>query len=262
VSTEPGGVPAADTGIGDATMPLTEHLHELRQRLIRALIAVGIGFAGCYAFAEILFDLLTQPLMSLGGEGGFDLNLIGTGLPDAFFTKIKVAAIGGVFLAMPVILYQAWAFVVPGLYDSEKRYARPFVFFGTLFFLVGAWFCYALVMPLGFAFFLEQYASIGVAPEIRISEYLTFTSRMLVAFGVTFELPVVTFFLARIGLITHRTLIDYGRYAIVGIFVIAAILTPADVASQLLMAAPLLVLYVLSIGVAYLVRSDGSDRSD
>lgn len=248
----------------DATMPLTEHLHELRQRLIRALIAVGLGFGVCYALAEPLFAWLTAPLLGLRdeGAGGFSMNLIGTGVPEAFFTKLKVAAIGGVFLATPVILYQLWAFVVPGLYESEKRYARPFVLFGTLFFFGGAGFCYALVMPLGYAFFLEQYASIGIAPEIRISEYLTFTSRMLLAFGATFELPVVTFFLARIGIVTHRTLIEYGRYAIVGIFIVSAILTPADVASQILMAIPLTVLYGLSIGVAYFVAKPPADAVD
>jgi sec-independent protein translocase protein TatC len=235
----------------DATMPLTEHLRELRTRLIRALLAVGVGFAVCYGYADVLFALLARPLVGLESDG-VAVNLIGTGVAEAFFTKIKVAAIGGVFLASPVILYQIWAFVVPGLYDSEKRYARPFVFFGTFFFFAGALFCYELVMPLGYRFFLEQYVSIGVAPEIRISEYLSFTSRMLLAFGTTFEMPVVTFFLARIGLVTHRTLIDYGRYAVVGIFVAAALLTPSvDVASQFLMAGPLLVLYVVSIGVAF-----------
>lgn len=236
--------------MNDATMPLTEHLGELRTRIIRALLGVGLGFAVCYNWADLLFALLTRPLLGLA-DGGTEINLIGTGVAEAFFTKMKVAAIGGVFVASPLILWQAWAFVVPGLYDSEKRYAQPFVFFGTFFFFAGAGFCYELVMPLGYRFFLDQYASIGVSPEIRISEYLTFTARMLLAFGVTFELPVVAFFLARIGLITHRTLIDYGRYAIVGIFIVAAVMTPADVASQLLMAAPLLVLYVLSIGVAY-----------
>jgi len=245
----------------DVTMPLTEHLRELRERLIRALLAVAVGFAACYNFAEALFDFLTLPLVGLE-SAGTTIRLIGTGVPEAFFTKLKVAAIGGVFLASPMILYQLWAFVVPGLYDSEKRYARPFVFFGTLFFFAGAGFCYAVVLPLGYQFFLEQYVSIGVAPEIRISEYLTFTSRLLLAFGATFEMPVVAFFLARIGLITHRTLLDAGRYAIVIIFIVAAILTPPDVVSQVLMAGPLLVLYVISIGVAYLAGRRPASGAD
>ena len=250
-----------DPDMTDATMPLTEHLRELRERILRILAGVAVGFAACYAYAEPLFDLLARPLIGLEAEGT-SIRLIGTGVPEAFFTKLKVAAIGGVFLASPVILYQIWAFVVPGLYESEKQYARPFVLFGTLFFFAGGWFCYALVLPLGYQFFLEQYVSIGVAPEIRISEYLTFTSRLLIAFGATFEMPVATFFLARIGLVTHHTLIAYGRYAIVAIFVVAAILTPADVASQLLMAGPLLVLYGISIGVAYLVARRPVEPTD
>lgn len=246
--------------MSDATMPLTEHLRELRQRLVWALAGIGAGFAGCYSFSDQLFTFLTAPLLSLSLPEGQSLNLIGTGVPEAFFTKLKVALIGGIFIASPLILYEIWAFVVPGLYESEKKYARPFVFFGTLFFLAGAGFCYDMVLPIGYQFFIEQYQSIGIAPEIRISEYLTFTSRLLLAFGVTFELPVVTFFLARLGLVTHRTLIEHGRYAIVVIFVVAAILTPADVASQFLMAGPLMILYVVSIGVAYVVARKPDDR--
>jgi sec-independent protein translocase protein TatC len=152
------------------------------------------------------------------------------------------------------VFFQAWRFVSPGLYESEKRLAVPFAIVASLFFGLGAAFCYVLVFPVGFRFFLEEYGSIGVAPQIRIAEYLSFASRMLLAFGVTFELPVVTFFLARIGVVTHHTLIGTARYAIVAIFAVAAVLTPGpDVASQLLMAGPLLVLYVLSIGVAWVV---------
>jgi sec-independent protein translocase protein TatC len=235
--------------MNDAKMPLTEHLEELRWRLIRVLIAVAIGFALAYMFAEHLFAFLTRPLLEYK-EG--PVQLIGTGLPEAFFTKLKVAFIAGVFLASPIIFYQAWQFVVPGLYESERKFARPFVFFATLFFVLGASFCYEFVFPVAYAFFVEQYGTIGVQPSIRISEYLSFSSRMLLAFGATFELPVVTFFLARVGLVTHRTMLHYLRYAILVIFIVAAVLTPGpDVASQLLLACPLLLLYGISIGVAY-----------
>lgn len=230
-------------------MPLTEHLAELRTRLIRALIAVGIGFAISYGFAEQLFTLLTQPLL---GDQTHPVQLIGTGVTEAFFTKLRVSVIAGIFLASPVIFHQGWQFVVPGLYESERSFARPFVACATFFFALGAVFCYVVVFPVGFAFFVEQYQTIGVQPAIRVSEYLSFSSRMLLAFGVTFELPVVTFFLARVGIVTHRMMVSYFRYAVLAIFILAAVLTPGpDVASQLLMAGPLLSLYLLSIGVAY-----------
>lgn len=238
----------------DVKMPLTSHLEELRWRVIKVLLAISAGFIACYNFADTLFEFLTRPLLALNAANGGDaVHLIGTGVVEAFFTKLKVSLIAGLFLASPVVLYQIWQFVAPGLYDTEKRYARPFVFFGTFFFVAGAWFCYAEVLPVGYRFFMEQYETIRVNPEIRISEYLSFTSRMLLAFGATFELPVITFFLARLGFVTHKMMLSYVRYAILVIFIVAAVLTPGpDVASQLLMAAPLLVLYALSIGVAYM----------
>jgi sec-independent protein translocase protein TatC len=233
----------------DDKMPLTDHLEELRWRILRSLIAIAIFFVLAYNFADFLFDFLTRPLMAGNPE---PVELIGTGVTEAFFTKLKVSLIASVFVASPVIFYQAWQFVAPGLYEHERQYARPFVLSATFFFILGASFCYVVVFPIGYAFFIGEYAKIGVAPAIRISEYLSFSSRMLLAFGVTFELPVVTFFLARIGLVTHRTMIGYARYAVLGIFILAAVLTPGpDVASQFLMAGPLLLLYALSVGVAY-----------
>jgi sec-independent protein translocase protein TatC len=212
---------------------------------------VGIAFAVCYAFAEELVTWLVRPLVALRPDQTL---VIGTGVTEAFFTKLKVSFIAAIFAASPVIFFQGWRFVAPGLYDHERRLALPFAVVASFFFALGAGFCYALVFPVGFRFFLAEYQSIGVAAQIRISEYLSFTSRMLLAFGITFELPVATFFLARVGIVTHHTLIGAGRYAIVTIFVVAAVLTPGpDVASQLLMAAPLLVLYGVSIVVAFLV---------
>jgi sec-independent protein translocase protein TatC len=233
-------------------MPLTAHLEELRWRLIKALVGIGIGFAISYQYANLLFAFLSAPLEATGGNPGHSVNLIGTGVTEAFFTKLKVALIAAIFLSSPWIFYQLWRFVAPGLYPQEKRYALPFVFFASFFFVAGAAFCYALVLPVGYQFFLDQYGSIQVRPELRVSEYLSFTARMLLAFGVTFELPVVTFFLARAGVVTHRQMLSALRYAVLGIFILAAVLTPGpDVASQLLMAGPLLVLYGVSIGVAF-----------
>ncbi len=236
--------------MADVEMPLTEHLEELRWRIVKSLLAIAVSFAVSYAFADTLFAILIRPITLAAGDG--TVKLIGTGVAEAFFTKLKVSLIAGIFLASPAILYQAWKFVSPGLYENEKQYVVPFVVFGTFFFLAGGLFCYALVFQVGYAFFLEQYETIGVEPTLRISEYLSFSARMLLAFGITFELPVVAFFLARVGIIDHNTLIRPWRYALIGIVVLAAVLTPGpDVASQLLLVAPLVVLYVVSIGVAY-----------
>jgi sec-independent protein translocase protein TatC len=233
----------------DATMPLTAHLEELRWRIVKAAMGVMVAFVGCYWFSDRLFVFLTEPLLGLGDQ---HLQLIGTGVTEAFFTRLKVSFIAAIFAASPAIFYQAWRFIEPGLLERERRTAIPFVLAATVFFVSGAAFCYVYVFPVGYAFFLQEYADIGIAPQIRISEYLSFASRMLLAFGITFELPVVTFFLARVGVVDHRMLLRGTRYAIVVVFIVAAVLTPGpDIASQMLMAAPLLVLYVLSIGVAY-----------
>lgn len=230
-------------------MPLTGHLSELRSRLIKVVLAVAVAFLISYVFVEQLFALLTAPLLEVRIPG---LTLIGTAVTEVFFTQIKVSFIASVFFSLPVILWHFWQFIAPGLYEHEKSYARRFAFWGTFFFLVGAWFCYEAVFRTGFSFLLRRYQAIDVRPAIRLSEYLSFSSRLLLAFGIMFELPVAAYFLARVGLIDHRTLIRHFRYALLLIFILAAILTPPDVVSQVLLAAPLLLLYGVSIGVAYL----------
>src|SRR6266849_51892 len=233
----------------DRTMPLLGHLAELRSRLIKALSSVALAFIPAYAFADYHLAFLTQPCQQMQPSPPA---LIGTGLAEAFFTKLKVSFIAALFLASPAIFYQLWQFVAPGLYEHERRYVVPFVLFASFFFVFGAGFCHVVVLPVAYAFFIEQYKTISVQATLRISEYLTFTARMLLAFGVTFELPVLAFFFARVGLINHKMLLGSLRYAIVIIFIVAAVLTPGpDVASQLLLATPLLLLYGLSIGVAY-----------
>lgn len=233
-------------------MPFTGHLEELRSRLIRSLLAVVAAFSLSFTFAEQIFAILTAPLLRLQAPG---LSLIGTGVPEAFFTKIKVAVIAALFLAFPVILWESWQFVAPGLYEHERRYARSFVFFGTLLFLVGAYFCYAVVFEAGYGFFLKRYEALGVRPAIRVGEYLSFASQLLLAFGVIFELPVAAFFLTRIGVLNHQFLIHQFRYAVIFLFILAAILTPPDIVSQILLAVPLILLYGVSIGVSYFART-------
>lgn len=234
----------------DTRMPLIEHLRELRIRLVRAVIAIGVGFALAYFFADSIFAALAYPLRQAAGG---KLLLIGTGVGEAFFTKIKVALVAGLFIASPAVFHELWKFIAPGLYQNERRLAKPFVLMATTFFLLGGYFCWAVVFRVGYTFFLGQYQSIGVTPTIRISEYLSFSAKLLLAFGITFEMPIFALFLTRLGLIDHRLMLKYFRYAVLGIFVVAAALTPPDMVSQFLLAIPLLALYGVSVGVAYLV---------
>jgi len=238
-------------------MSFTGHLGELRSCLIISFVTVAITFFISFGFVEAIFSFLTAPLFRVRTPG---LTLIGTGVPEAFFTKLKVAFIASLFLSSPILLWQAWRFVAPGLYEHEKRYARRFILFGTLFFLLGAWFCYEVIFKVGYGFLLRRYQAIDVRPAIRIGEYLSFSSNLLLAFGVIFELPVLAFFLTRIGLIHHRFLIRQFHYAILLIFLVAAILTPPEILSQILLALPLTLLYGLSILVSYLARIKGGTR--
>jgi sec-independent protein translocase protein TatC len=233
-------------------MTFTEHLEELRWCLLKSLAAIILASMLCYFFSDAIFRFMVAPLRQNLGTGQ---SLIGTGVTEAFFIEIKVALAGGVFFSSPIIFYQIWRFISPGLSGNEKRLVLPFVFCATLFFIGGALFCYHVVLPVAFQYFIEQYGTIDVTPAIRIGEYFTFFFRMILAFGVTFELPVFTFFLVRLGIWDYRFMLRSFRYAIVAIFIIAAVLTPTpDVINQSLLALPMLLLYVISIGVAYIWR--------
>jgi sec-independent protein translocase protein TatC len=244
--------PPGEVGNGEARMSIVEHLQELRVRLLRAAIALAVGFLLAYAIDDQIFSALTWPIREVSHG---KVLLIGTGVGEAFFTKLKVALIAGLFIASPAVFYEIWKFIAPGLYTTERRLARPFVISATLFFLAGGYFCWAVVFRVGYAFFLSEYASIGITPTIRISEYLAFSTKLLLAFGVTFEMPIFALFLTRLGIIDHKMMIHHLRYAILGIFIVAAALTPPDMVSQFLLAIPLLLLYALSIGVSYVFRT-------
>ncbi|MEK7335319.1 MAG: twin-arginine translocase subunit TatC [Candidatus Binatota bacterium] len=236
----------------DPTMTFTEHLEELRWGLIKSFAAVVLAFFVCFYFSDRIVAFMIAPLKR-GLQPGE--SLIGTGVTEAFFFEMKVALVAGVFLASPVIFYQIWRFIAPGLNESEKKLVIPFVLFTSFFFIAGAYFCYWGVLPVAFQYFIEQYRSLDVSPEIRIGEYFTFFSRMVLAFGITFELPLFTLFLVRLGIWDYRFMWRTFRYAIIVVFIVAAILTPGpDIASQLLLAVPLTILYLLSIGVAYVWR--------
>ena len=224
-------------------IPFTAHLEELRTRLITCAIAIGAGFAVAYFFKEKIFQILTRPLMRIMQSGD---KLIFTGLPEAFFTYLKVALLAGIILAAPVLLYQFWLFVAPGLYQKERKLLIPIVFLSTLFFVGGAFFGYFIVFPFGFKFFLG-FASESIRPMPSMKEYLTFASKLLLAFGVVFELPIVITFLARLGIVSVEFLKKNRKYAMLIFFAGSAILTPPDVITQLMMAFPLMVLYEISI---------------
>lgn len=226
-------------------MPFTEHLAELRKRLIRVFIALGVGFAVCYLFKERLYHFLTIPLNAVLPP---DSSMIFTSLPEAFFTYLKVAFFASIILTSPFTLYQMWRFISPGLYPSEKKYVAPFVIFSTIFFIGGSSFAYYLVFPLGFKFFIA-FGTEHIKPMLSMKEYLSFSFKLLLAFGIIFELPVLMFFLGRIGMINSKTLITKRKYAILLIFILAALFTPPDVVTQILMALPLLLLYEVSIWV-------------
>lgn len=228
-------------------MTFTEHLNELRIRLVRCIIAVFIGFLACYGFAEQLFLLLMDPLVAqLAPSGG---SLIYTGLPEAFFTHVKVAAIAGLFLVSPYVFYQLWMFIAPGLYEGERKYIVPIALCSAVCFVTGAMFGYFIVFPFGFQFFLG-YATEFIKPMPSVKEYFSFATSMLFAFGFIFELPLFMLFLSALGVVTHKSLRKYRKFAILGNFVVAAILTPPDVVSQCLMAGPLCILYEIGIWVS------------
>ncbi|MGD9082554.1 MAG: twin-arginine translocase subunit TatC [Desulfobacterales bacterium] len=224
-------------------IPFTEHLEELRKRLIVCFIAVGVGFVLSYGFKEKLFQILTRPLIRVMQTGD---KLIFTGLPEAFFTYLKVAFLSGIILAVPVIFYEFWMFVAPGLYDKEKRLMVPIVFLSTVFFVGGSFFGYFIVFPYGFKFFLG-FASEIIRPLPSMREYLGFASKLLLAFGLVFELPLIITFLARLGVVSVSFLKKNRKYALLLFFVGAAMLTPPDVVTQVMMALPLILLYEVSI---------------
>ncbi|WP_167941013.1 twin-arginine translocase subunit TatC [Desulfobaculum xiamenense] len=229
-------------------MGLLDHLEELRGRLTKCVIAIIVGLFACYGFAEQMFDFLMMPLKPILPEGS---TLIFTGLPEGFFTYIKLSAFAGLFLTSPYIFYQIWAFIAPGLYKEERRWGIPIAFFSALFFVSGACFGYFVVFPIAFKFFMGFQTEL-IRPMPSLKEYLSFTLKLLMAFGIAFELPLFIFFLARLGMVSSVWLKKQRKYFVLVAFVVGALLTPPDVVSQCFMAGPLILLYELGIIVAWL----------
>jgi sec-independent protein translocase protein TatC len=226
--------------------PFLSHLEELRKRLVVCAIGVGVGFAIAYIFSERLFQLLVAPLKAVMPEGD---QLIFTNLPEMFFAYLKVAFIAGILAAAPLIFYELWMFIAPGLYQKEKKMAIPFVISSTILFVGGALFGYFVVFPFGFKFFIG-FSNEYVKALPSVKQYFSFSMKLLFAFGVVFELPVIIFFLSKMGIVTPQFLRQKRKYAILLTFVLAAILTPPDVITQCMMAGPLIVLYEIGILVS------------
>jgi sec-independent protein translocase protein TatC len=230
----------------DDKSPLLRRLSEIRKRLVRAAIALGIGFAVSYGFSEKLFELLAYPLKVHMPPGA---RLVYTGLPEMFFVYIKTALVAGLLLAAPYVFYQFYLLVAPGFYQKEKKNVLLFVLCSTVLFVGGSLFGYFVVFPYGFKFFLSfSNDTLRALPSVK--QYFSLAVKLLFAFGFVFELPLAAFFLSRMGLVTADFLKQKRRYAILLIFILAAFLTPPDVISQFLMAIPLLVLYEFSILIA------------
>ncbi len=238
--------------IDDKKMPLIDHLIELRGRLLKSVIAIVLLFFGCYYFSAEIYAFLARPLADLLAETGNNRRLIFTGLHEAFFTYIKVSFFAALFISFPFILMQVWLFVAPALYKNEKRAFAPFLIATPILFFLGGALVYYFIFPLAWQFFLsfESVGGTGTLPiqlEAKVDQYLSLVMRLIFAFGLMFELPVLLTLLGKAGIVTSQGLADKRRYAIVIAFVAAAILTPPDVISQIGLALPTIGLYELSI---------------
>jgi len=249
--------PHGSGGVDNYRMPLLDHLRELRKRLIISMAAVILGMILAMMNVDPIFNWLTQPfeaaLEATGVEGGLS---IVTSPFEGVYTYLKVGIFGGLVLALPVVVYQVWQFVAPGLYKTEQQVVYPLAMASTALFILGAMFCYYVMFPVAFPFFLQV---VDARASLSLSGYLSTVVKMMLAFGVCFQLPVGVFFLARMGLVDHHDMRRGFRYAVVSLFMLAALITPPEVLTQVLLAVPLVVLYALSIGVAWFATTKVRD---
>lgn len=230
-------------------MTFFDHLAELRKRLIYVIIAVVVGIAVCWFFIEDVFRVMMLPMIDVLGP---DKKMIFTSPTEAFVTYLKVAALAGVLVSTPVWMFQLWRFVAPGLFKNERIYIALFVFFGSFFFLGGAMFGYFEIIPYGYKFLIGNFHSDFYEALPTLKDTFSLSLKLLIAFGIAFELPVVIFFLARMGIVSAGWLLKKFRYAVLIIFVLAAIFTPPDVITQIGLGIPLCILYLLGVFVAFL----------
>lgn len=229
-------------------LPLIRHLEELRKALIIAGASWVIAFLACYGFAENLFQFISEPVRSALPEGS---SLVFITATEPFFTYLKIAALAGLLLSLPIILWQLWSFIAPGLYANEKRLVIPFVFASSLCFGLGTYFGFSLVFPTIFTFLIKFGTGSGeINAMLSMGGYLSISSKLLLAFGLVFELPIIIFFLARMGVVDYHWLARNRKFALLTAFLVGAILTPPDVFSQTALALPFIVLYEVGIWVA------------
>lgn len=234
--------------MGNEQLPFTSHLEELRRRLMIAAGAWVVAFLGCYSYAEWLFQQISEPVRSALPEGS---SLVFINATEPFFTYLKVGALAGLLVAMPVIFWQIWGFIAPGLYSHEKKLAVPFVLASSLCFGAGTYFGFTFVFPQIFSFLITFGTSSGeIAAMLSMGEYLSLSSKLLFAFGMVFELPIIIFFLARMGIVDYEWLARNRKYALIVAFVVGAILTPPDVFSQTALAVPFILLYEVGVWLA------------
>ena len=245
--------PSGPAGPELPAMSFLDHLEELRRRIIYSLIAVAVGFFACWGYAENIYGFMQRPIMDALRHNGMAEKLVYLNPTEPFNLYLKVAALGGLFVTSPFVLYQVWAFISPGLYRHEKRYVTPFMISTVALFLAGGYFGYKLVYPQALEFLIGYGKQFQ--PMITIGEYTDLFLVIIIGMGVIFELPILVFFLALMGIVTAGWMWRNLRYSILVIFIIAAVLTPTtDILNMCIFAAPMVALYVLSIGIAWLVH--------
>jgi sec-independent protein translocase protein TatC len=265
-STEPG----ITTPEGDVKMTIWEHLAELRTRIVKAAIALILGAGGCWAYRVRLLDWLVKPYQDAWAArhlpGKVELQTLGPA--DTFVGYLQLSLVGGVVIAIPVIFYQLWAFISPGLYTREKRMIIPFVLFSSVLFVSGVLFAYYVAFPFTFGYFLSLLGPLGegeggaiLTSRPTLEFYLDFSTQMLLAFGFVFELPLFISFLVLAGIVTPKQLLKFSRWAILGSFALGAVVTPGpEVSSQIAVSGALVALYFLSIGIAFILRPTAKEK--